>query len=186
MPYTVRHLRGFNDRREFDVYVRLLQQRGIDWSNAPRTPEFGTDKRWLYVWGESSEAEKFCENIKNETRDDDWEVHRLQDAEPPTRGSLVRVEIRMRKQNPTAEFSLHPHSQMLIRRRFPDAKPVSSISVEWSSRRDFDLEHGSMWDPIATVLTGLKLEELDLLEGYQIYDLFAKMVVFDSQSAVAV
>jgi hypothetical protein len=186
MPFTVGYADGSIKRHEFEAYVRLLEKRGIDWSNTPRVPEQGTPNRWLYVWGDRREAEKFCEELKAETRDNKWYVRELAAGTEVSSGPLARVVILMRRHSLGAELSLHPHSKTLIRRRFPEARPVSSISIEWSTKSDFEGEHGPIWDHIAVVLTGLSLEQLAALEGYQVYDLMAERAVYDSQAALAV
>jgi hypothetical protein len=43
----------------------------------------------------------------------------------------------------------------------------------------------AIWDHIAVVLTGLSLEQLAALDGYQVYDLMAEKTVYDSRAAVA-
>lgn len=181
MPYTVAYEDAGIKRREFDVYVRLLEKRGIDWSNTVRVPEPGTSNRWLHVWADKEAAETFCAELQAETRDKKWYVRQLAAGTQPSEGSLVRVVILMRRQNLTADFSLHPHSQTLIHRRFPDAHPVSSISIEWTTKTDFERQHGPIWDHIAPVLTGLSKKQLETLGGYQVYDLKSERTVFDSQ-----
>jgi hypothetical protein len=92
----------------------------------------------------------------------------------------------MRRNSLGANFSLHPHSWSLVQRRFPEAQIVSSISIEWSSRSDFEHQQGSFWDHVAQVLTGLSMEQLETLEGYQVYDLMSERVVYDSEETLAV
>ena len=59
--------------------------------------------------------------------------------------------------------------------------------LQWQfTRSDFEREHGSLWDHIAAVLTGLSLEQLATLEGYLVYDLREERTVHDSQATVAV
>ncbi len=185
MPYTVAYRDAGNKRREFDAYVRLLEKHGIDWSNAPRVPEPGTPNRWLYVWANQADAEKFCEDLKEETRDNKWYVRELPSDTETSAGPLTRVLIFMRRHSLGADFSLHPHSKAFIHRRFPQSRPVSSISIEWNTKSDFEQEHGPIWDHIAVVLTGLSLEQLATLGGYQVYDLMREQTVYDSEATLA-
>jgi len=182
MPYTVANFDAGINRREFDVYVRLLEKRGIDWSDATRVPEPGTSNRWLFVWANKGDAENFCADLQTETRDKKWYVRELSPETEPTEGSLARVVILMRRQNLNADFSLHPHSRTLIHRRFPNSRPVSSITIEWTTKDDFEQVHGPIWDHIAMVLTGLSIEQLETIDGYQVYDLKTEQTVFDSQA----
>jgi hypothetical protein len=185
MPFTVAYTDAGIKRRDFDVYVRLLQKRGIDWSNTGRVPESKTSNRWLYVWTDRAEAEAFCAELQSETRDKNWHVRQLPAGTQPSVGSLFRVLIFMRRQDSSADFSLHPHTRTLIHRRFPKARPVSSITIDWMTKSDFEQQQGPIWDQIATMLTGLNVEQLDSLDGYQVYDLKSEQTRFDSQVAHA-
>lgn len=185
MAFTVSYADAGIKRHEFEAYVRLLEKRGIDWSNTPRVPEPGTTNRWLYVWPRREDAEEFCNELKAETRDDRWNVREVAGGTQPSTGPLARVVILMRRHSLGADFSLHPHSRTLIRRRFPEARSVSSISIEWSTRGEFEQQHGPIWDHIALVLTGLNTEQLEILEGYQVYDLMAERVAYDSRVPAA-
>jgi hypothetical protein len=185
MPFTVAYAGAGIKRREFDAYIRLLEKRGIDWSNTARVAEPGTSDRWLYVWADKEQVEMFCAELKTETRDKNWYVRELAAGTKPSAGSLARVVILMRGQNPTANYSLHPHSRSLIHRRFPNSRQVSNISIEWTTKSDFEREHGLIWDHVAMMLTGLSLEQLETLDGYQVYDLKSEQPVFDSQATHA-
>jgi hypothetical protein len=185
MPFTVAYQDAGIKRREFDAYVRLLEKRGIDWSNTLRVPEPGTTNRWLYVWSEEQDADSFCEELKEETRDSKWYVREIAANTLASSGPLARVLILMRTHTIGADFSLHPHSRTLIRRRFPGSPMVSSISIEWSTKSDFEQQHGPLWDHVAMVLTGLSIEQLQSLDGYQIYDLLSERNIFDSQATRA-
>jgi hypothetical protein len=186
MPFTVTHGDSGIQRRPFDAYLGLLGRRGTDWSNAPRVPEPGNSSRWLHVWADRRKAEKFCEELKRETLDDQWTVRELPAGTDITHGPLSRVLILMRRYSLGASFSLHPHSQTLIQRRFSQARPVSSISIDWKTPADLDQEPGSFWDHLAVLLTGLSTDDLGTLEGYEIYDLRAEQPIHDSQAALAV
>jgi hypothetical protein len=186
MSFTVTHDDSGIQRRAFDVYLGLLGRRGTDWSNAPRVPQPGHSSRWLHVWDERTKADKFCEELKRETHDDAWAVRELPAGTEVTYGPLTRVLILMRRHSLGADFSLHPHSQTLIRKRFPRARSVSSITIEWKTPDQMDQEPGGFWDHVAVMLTGLSLEELAALEGYEVYDLRAEQPVYESQTAGAV
>src|SRR2546430_1147553 len=113
MLFTVAHADAGIKRHEFEAYVRLLEERGIDWSNAPRLPEPGAGHRWLYVWADRRDADRFCEELKAETRDNRWYVQDLPAGTEASRGPLARVVILMRRHSLGADFSLHPHSKTL-------------------------------------------------------------------------
>src|SRR5262245_32020737 len=97
MPYTVAYADAGIKRHQFEAYVRLLEKRGIDWSNTPRVAEPGTTNRWLYVWPDRDDAEAFCEELKAETGDEKWYVREVASGTPTSRGPLTRVVILMRR-----------------------------------------------------------------------------------------
>jgi hypothetical protein len=185
MPFTVIHQDTGIKRREFDAYVRLLEKRGIDWTNTTRIPEPGTANRWLYVWGNQEEAEAFCHELQSETHDDKWVVRELPANVRPSPGPLTPVVILMRRHSLGAEFSLHPHSRTMIQRRFPEAKLVSSLSIELATMQDFEHQHGPRWRQIAMVLTGLNEEQLSQLGGYRIIDLLRDNAIAEDALANA-
>lgn len=170
MPYSVAYRDTGIRQNEFDAYVRLLEQRGIDWTRTPRIPEPGTDNRWLHVWEDRADAEEFRAAISQETRDSKWYVRELHAETPSSPGPLTPVTIVMVRRSLGMTFSLHPHSRALVRRRYPDAQQVSSISVEYGTRHEFEELHGPIWEHVAIMLTGLSIDQLDQLEGFEIID----------------
>ena len=60
--YTVKK-HGLNTDREYQAYVDLLQDIGIDIADVPRIPEPGTTNRWLYVWQSKPLAERFAREL---------------------------------------------------------------------------------------------------------------------------
>lgn len=177
MPYTVAYEDAGIKRHEFDGYVRLLEKRGIDWTNIPRVQEPGTTNRWLYVWTDRHDADAFCADLRAETRDKKWVVRELPADTEPSPGPLTPVVILMRRHSQGAEFTLHPQSRMLVKRRFPDARPVASVSIESTTMQDFEQQHGPIWEHIALVLTGLSTAQLAELGGYEVVDVHREQTV---------
>ena len=183
MPYAVAHRSGSINQLKFDIYLRLLGQRGIDWTSAPRTQEPGTEGRWNYIWSERAEAESFREELCRDTGDDRWYVHEISTAEQETStGPLMPVLIRGFRQSIGSSFSLHPHSRAQIRRRFPDARQLSSVYIEHGHEPDFETRGGLLWEHIAEMLTGLSEHQLEELGGYRVVDSESEDVLFDSTS----
>ncbi len=180
MPYTVTSKHAGFKRREFDAYVRLLESRGIDWTNIPRVSEPGTSNKWLYVWADQNEAEAFRDELQKETRDENWIVRELPESVPESQGPLTPVIILAHRQSTGASFSLHPHSRTLIRRRFPQANMVSSVSIEAFTMQEFERRHGSIWNHIAQVLSGLTLAELEQIGGYQVVDVATDRILSEN------
>jgi hypothetical protein len=75
--YTVKK-QGANTDREFQAYIDLLEDIGIDVTNVPRTPEPGTTNRWLYVWTNKLLAERFARELGARLRDPSWLVHEFE------------------------------------------------------------------------------------------------------------
>jgi hypothetical protein len=180
MPFTVACKDAGIKRHEFDAYVRLLGKRGIDWTEIQRVPEPGTQNRWLYVWEDRQEADAFCKEIQSETRDTNWEVRVLDPSIPASRGPIMPVVINVTRQALGITAALHPHSRTAIRRRFPNARRVSSVYVEYETEAEFKHAHGPMWDEIALVLTGLTADQLQELGGYRVFDPVAEKTVYES------
>jgi hypothetical protein len=175
MPYTVAYSDAGLERHQMDAYVRLLEQRGLDWTNAPRVeqpgvPAPGASHRWLYVFDDRHEAEDFCAALRSETHDDRWIVRPLSPAERPSTGPLTPVVIFRRLNSLGAEFTLHPFSRTLVKRRFPGAFPATTVSLELSTLPDVEQQPGARWEHLALVLTGLTAAELAQLGGYRIVD----------------
>lgn len=184
MPYTVAYEdAGMINRHEFDAYVRLMEKRGIDWTNIPRVLELGTTNRWLYVWTDRRDADAFCADLRAETRDERWSVRELPADVKPSQGPLMPVVILMRRRSQGAEFTLHPQSSLLVRRRFPDARPVASVSIESTTMHDFEQQHCPIWEHIALVLTGLSMAQLAELGGYEVVDVRREQTVNETALA---
>jgi hypothetical protein len=179
MPYTVDYPGGGMKRHEFDAYVRLLEQRGMDWTNAPRVPAPGASNRWLYVWDDRGQAEEFCRELRRETRDDKWLVRELPPDARPSTGPLTPVVIFRRLHSLGAEFTMHPFSTTLVRRRFPGIPPATSINLESSTIKDLEQQHGPMFEHLALVLTNLTRPQLAQLGGYCIVDPATGAAIFE-------
>ena len=68
-----------NKPKEFDAYVKLLQQQGITIDDSTRVEDsFG--RKWPHVWNDRGEAEQFANRLRHVTGNRDWEVY---DLSPP-------------------------------------------------------------------------------------------------------
>jgi hypothetical protein len=178
MPYTVAYPDPHIERHEFDAYVRLLEQRGIDWTDTPRVPAPGASKGWLPVWEDRGEADEFCRELRKETRDNKWLV-RETPGRVQTSGPLMPVVIFRRLHSLGAEFTMHPFSRTLVRRRFPGVPPASSINIESSAMHELEQQHSSIFEHLALVLTNLTAPQLAQLGGYRIVDPATDETVFE-------
>jgi hypothetical protein len=76
MAFTVTHQGGTKDV-DFSPYLRLLRRRGVDLTKLKRTPEPGSNHRWLYVWDRKADAEAFADELRERTEDGAWEVTKI-------------------------------------------------------------------------------------------------------------
>ena len=126
MGFTVNHLGGTKDA-EFEAYVRLLRQTGVDLGKLPRVPEPGPQKRrWLYVWSTEQAAQDFATELKERTGDPDWEV--VQTPSPPSEGPMGPLLIQLVRQANELTFALHPLSRAMLQSAFPDAATAPTVS----------------------------------------------------------
>src|SRR5207249_1063391 len=112
MGFTVYHSGGTRDS-EFQAYVRLLRQRGVDIGKLKRVPEPGTGRRWLYVWDTQAQAQAFADQLKKRTGDQGWEVIKVNG--PPSEGPLGPIVIQLARQADGLTFEVHPLSRAMIR-----------------------------------------------------------------------
>ena len=70
---------------EFQAYGRLLKDRGIDLDKPRVEDSFG--RKWLYVWDNRGDAEKFAAQLRKETRNPNWEVYELVPPTPATQAA---------------------------------------------------------------------------------------------------
>jgi hypothetical protein len=167
MPFTVTKAGGTN-KSDFEHYIRWLEKWGINIANTPRTPEPGTRKRWLPVWENEADAQRFAGELRAHTEDESWEVYPLQEACPP--GPLGPLDIHIGRRSDGCAYGLHPHSSTIIRKRFPKARPVEAVFIATPMKDGLEAAQGAIWDQVVRILTGLSEQQLAELGGYRIYD----------------
>jgi hypothetical protein len=174
MPFTVGLPGGTRDC-EFEAYVRLLEQRGINVANTPRVVDPVTGKRWLYAWENEADAQAFAAALRQETENDAWQVYPLPNVEP-TSGPLGPIEIRVAQRSDGCTYSLSPTSRKLILKRFPRANLAPNVFISTPARFDLERTHGPIWGQVALILTGLSEEQIQQLGGYRVLDPVAERV----------
>jgi hypothetical protein len=174
--YTVAKQTGTKDT-EFEAYARLLTEQGVDISNIPRTEELGTQNRWLYVWNDKADAERFRDEIVKRTRQRDWYVREF-DIDAVTHGPLEPLTIYFGREGDGFTYKLHPNSMQLIKKKFTGVNTVDSIFVGIDTRQDLSTQfETSWWDQLVAILTGVSIEKIIDVGGYQVYDPISKKVV---------
>jgi hypothetical protein len=166
-------LPGGTKDAEFQAYVKLLKDRGIELDKPRVEDSFG--RKWLHVWENRDEAEKFAAHLRKETRNPSWEVYELV---PPTPETQVAAEDRgpivilVGRQSDGNTYELHPNSLKLLRKKFPRIKMKPSVFVGRETQADYEENAGnSMYDQVVTLLTGLDVTRvLDSFGGYRVVD----------------
>jgi hypothetical protein len=167
MFYTVSREGGM-DVHQFDAYVRSMNQWGIDIGHTRRTPEPGTRARWLPVWQDRAEAERFAEELQTR-KDRNWRVYPVDESEV-SEGGLGPVDVAIALGSDGCSYGLDPYSRRLIHKRFPNARPLQIVSIRTQMQPDYQTAHRHLWDQVVRLLTGLTDEQLDELGGYRLYD----------------
>jgi hypothetical protein len=170
MRYTVVHPEGMTKDSEFQEYLRLLRQRGVDIGRVPRVAEPGTDRRWLYVWESVDEAQGFAKELKKRTRID-WKVKPV--AAPASEGPMGPLLVQLARQPDGLTFALHPLSRALLQSAFPEAaSAATNVFIKVETWDDFRRTRGGLRELIPEILpslTGLSPEDLASL-GFNVID----------------
>lgn len=171
MSFTVTRSAG-DKVDDFETYARLLLQQGKDLRNVPRVPDpEDLKRRWAYVWDSQAEAERFVEELRDQTGDSTWRVE--QTFTPPSYGPFGPVLIQLARRSDGLFIAVHPLSLGMIREAFPSAmQSASNIIVDpqtWEAflQRDGNLEQ--LIEQVVPVMSGLSIEELTEV-GYAVID----------------
>lgn len=164
--YTVRKSEP-NTGREYQAYIDLLEEIGVDIAEVPRTPEPGTTNRWLYVWRSKVEAERFARELGGRLHDPSYTVHEFESPNDE-RDPLAPLIIWEILTNEESLFRLDPKSQARVMHHFPNANLAGEVSFPKQVRVDFEQQHGSVWNQVIIILTGIPEEAIDRLGGVRI------------------
>lgn len=177
MVFTVHKSTGFNSDKEYQSYVDLLEEIGIDVANAPRVPESGTSHRWLYVWRERLLAERFARELNKRLRDHSWEVKEVA-APTPDSGALAPLQVVAFATSTGTEFQLTQASQERILAHFPNALLRGSIEFENLEPCDFDQKPELIWNKVVLPLAGVSERNIDYLGGVRVIDDETEATIF--------
>jgi hypothetical protein len=171
--YTVRKKGGLNTDEEFQAYVDLLEEIGIDISSVPRTREPETDNYWLYVWRSRTQAERFARELGARLHDPSFEVHPFE-IPNEDRGPLAPLTIQAIPTRQGTIFRLAPRSLGRVMLHFPNAPLKGELTlpreVHLPTRmgEDDQRTQGPDWDEIIATLTGLPEDAIEELGGIRI------------------
>ncbi len=167
LVYTVTLPIGTNDN-DFADYTHLLEEVGIDVSNAPRVLEPKTSRKWLYAWTKKEEAERFTLELRRRTRNNGWYV---QQVSPTTenRGPVAPLEVATVPEADQFLYYLIPSSRERVIAAYPKAKLVASVAVPVGEQQDQLPQRGTeWWEKMTRELTGLGDEQIDSLGGVRV------------------
>jgi hypothetical protein len=179
-------LPGGTKQAEFDVYSRLLREEGIDPDAGPLVEDsFG--RKWLHVWDTREAAERFAARVRRETRNPNWEVYELTPLRPPggqAAGSPEPIDILVGRQSDGNTYSLHPNSFRLLRQRFPDIRVQPTVFIGRDTQDSYEATWGSIYDQVATLLTGLSPQRLQgAFGGYRVVDPVSNLTLWEAKPA---
>ena len=170
--YTVTKPVGNTDR-EFQAYIDLLEEIGIDITSVPRTREEGTDNHWLYVWKDRTQAERFARELGDRLRDPSFFVKEIK-VPTEERGPLAPLTILSIPTREGTVFRLTARSQGRLMQHFPNATLSGDVALPrdvlypTGVREDFQRQHGPVWDHVIAILTGLTEDAIARLGGIRI------------------
>lgn len=168
MPFTVSRDGGV-ESPAFEAYARLLSRWGIDVAHTPRVPDPETQGRWLPVWPDAVDAERFAEELRAGSHDRAWRAVPLNGA-TVSEGALGPVTILLSPRSDGCAYGLDLFSRTLIHKRFPGARLPHGLYLYGETKPDVRTTQGHLWDHVAGVLTGLSGEQLAELGGYRLFD----------------
>ena len=83
-------------------------------------------------------------------------------------------------------FGLQPRSLEWLRTKFSHAHTIASVAIgfnNFNKKPDLQQIHGSIWNQISILLTGLSLEEINKLGGFTVFSPQTGEEVFHSLEA---
>jgi hypothetical protein len=169
MRFTVAHKDGIKTEAEYQAYARLLRQHGIDLARVPRVPESATGRRWLFVWQNDTEAQRFADELNRRTPGQPWYVRNVE--EPPSEGPLGPLLIQAARQSDGWAFALHPLSRAMLHSLHERTNGPSTVTIgiENNSQNGHETRIRDLLGQVVPLLTGLKPDQLEPV-GYRVLD----------------
>ncbi len=142
-------------------------------------------RKWLHVWTDRNEAEQFASRLRQVTGNRDWEVYDLSPPRPSAGGQNGQsgpVDILIGRQGEGTSYGLHPNSLKLILKRFPRVHPRPTIFLGSYTQTDTEASVGSLYDQVATLLTGLSSRQMNELGGFRVVDPLTNLALYQSDT----
>ena len=94
---------------------------------------------------------------------------------------MFEIIIYANKQLDGYTCRLDPRSKLAIKSQLPlEPAPVASVFISFDSKSSFEIIHGSVWEHIVELLTGLQEEKLQELGGFVFVDAKTMEILFES------
>lgn len=168
MPFTVTRV-GMTDA-DFIWYSRRLSQQGANLGHLPRVLEPEAGRHWLAVWDGRGGAEAFAASLAACTDHADWQVVETNGVSD---GPLGPVLIHVLRDGDGLTLATNQLSRAVLKGGFPLAVPTLSRAelseADWLTYQAARGDLAELVREVAPLLTGLSLDELDLL-GYAVLD----------------
>lgn len=98
---------------------------------------------------------------------------------------MFEIIIYANKQLDGYTCRLDPRSKAAIKSQLPlEPAPVASVFISFDNKSSFEIIHGSVWEHIAELLTGLQEEKLQELGGFVFADAKTMEILFESLAHV--
>jgi hypothetical protein len=177
--YTVRKPEPNTDK-EFQAYTELLEEIGIDLTNALRTLEPGTTNRWLHVWKSKPQAERFARALGERLYDPSWMVHEFELPHEEF-GPLAPLTILSMPVKDGTVFRLDANSLARVMQHYPNVRLVGEVVKRGlvlpnDLRVDLERQYGRLCDEVISSLTGLSEDEIAGLGGIRIVTLTGEVL----------
>jgi hypothetical protein len=177
-------LPGGTKQSEFEAYVQVLREEGVDPEGKSRVEDsFG--RKWIHVWDTREAAEQFATRLRQRTRNWNWEVYELSPLRAPDEEAVGRpgpIEILVGRQSDGNSYNLHPSSFQILRQRFPRVRMQPTVFIGRDKRDNSGDGWGLVYDQVATLLTGLSPEKLlDAFGGYRIVDPISNLTLWEAK-----
>jgi hypothetical protein len=173
MGFIVVHQGGMSEReyRHYLVMVgRRVSPRGVTFDHVPRTMENGRDGRWLYVSEDEADARDLAAELRSTTEDEGWEVRAVEGE--PSQGPLTPLTVEVSQGATGVGLGLPPLIKKALRKTYPACCRHESVWVTTDMPEEglsaSDLRE--LATKILPVLTGLSLEQLGVLGGFEVID----------------
>jgi len=96
---------------------------------------------------------------------------------------MPEIIVDVGRQMDGATFRLSPKTRVMLAGRNLGKPLATSVFVTFDTKEAFERKHGSMWNHIVEMLTGLTKDKIEELGGFRFEDPADREVLFESRAA---